>query len=154
MKTLETCPSCASTKIKVLHHFETENLTKCTNCKLVFCFKIPTSEELQKHYEQYGRNDYLSPITIKRYRELLQDFQPYKKNLKILDIGCGMGFFLDKAKLIGWEVYGTEFTDEAIKICSDKGISGVGTGLFDSDCSNCLLFFKTGKSITAVPFSK
>jgi 2-polyprenyl-3-methyl-5-hydroxy-6-metoxy-1,4-benzoquinol methylase len=38
-------------------------------------------------------------------------------------VGCGIGYFLEEAKKRGWEVYGTEFTDEAIEICEAKGIN-------------------------------
>ena len=40
----------------------------------------------------------------------------------MIDVGCGIGYFLEEAKKRGWEVYGTEFTDEAIEICSKKEI--------------------------------
>jgi 2-polyprenyl-3-methyl-5-hydroxy-6-metoxy-1,4-benzoquinol methylase len=48
--------------------------------------------------------------------------EPFRKTNKLLDVGCGIGYFLDVAKKRGWEVYGTEYTDEAVTICSNKGI--------------------------------
>jgi len=84
--------------------------------------KIPTAGELSAHYEGYGRNDYLSPVTIRRYHQLLDKFEKARKTGKLLDVGCGVGYFLEVAKERGWEVYGTEYTDAAIKICTDKGI--------------------------------
>jgi len=123
MSTLNNCPSCHSTNIKGLKKYKSENLLSCNKCQLVFCSKIPSQEELKNHYEHYGRNDFLSPITVKRYQELLLEFQPYNQQNKILDIGCGLGFFLEEALIKNWKVYGTEFTDEAIDICSKKGIN-------------------------------
>lgn len=89
---------------------------------MVFSARNPTTEQLENHYKGYGRNDYLSPITIKRYHEILDAFESVRKTNRILDVGCGIGYFLDVAKLRGWEVYGTEYTDSAVKICKDKGI--------------------------------
>jgi 2-polyprenyl-3-methyl-5-hydroxy-6-metoxy-1,4-benzoquinol methylase len=98
-------------------------LVQCKSCGLVFGSRIPTQEELQAHYAQYPRNTSISPVTVKRYEELLEKMEPWRKTNKILDVGCGDGHFLEAAKRKGWDVYGTEFTDEAIASCRAKGIN-------------------------------
>ena len=117
-----SCLICKSPLLKDLKTFEFAHLSKCKKCNFVFSKKIPSQQELIDHYDGYGRNDYLSPITIKRYNELLDKFEKFKKTGKILDVGCGIGYFLEIAKQRGWEVYGTEYTDEAFEICTRKGI--------------------------------
>ena len=117
------CLICQSTDLKPLPHYKATNLCQCDNCQFIFSKSIPTTDELIAHYKQYQRNDYLSPITITRYNEILDKMEPFRKTNKLLDVGCGIGYFLEEAKKRGWEVYGTEFTDEAISICSAKGIS-------------------------------
>ena len=119
----KTCLICKSPRLKILEQYSDSFLCKCQSCSFVFSELIPSEQELKEHYEKYGRNDYLSPITIKRYHELLDDFDSFRKTNKILDVGCGIGYFLEEAKNRGWEVFGTEFTDEAVKICSSKGIN-------------------------------
>lgn len=119
----KNCILCGSCSIEKIKNYEKHHLVKCQSCKFVFCEPIPTSVELEKHYENYGRNDYLSPLTIKRYHEILDTFEPYRKTNKLIDVGCGIGYFLEEAKKRGWEVYGTEYTEEAIEICSNIGIS-------------------------------
>lgn len=86
--------------------------------------RIPTTEELNKHYAKYSYSEdsFLSPITIKSYHQLLDEFEKYRVHNKILDVGCGRGFFLVEARKRGWEVYGTEYAEEAIKLCRSKGI--------------------------------
>ncbi len=116
------CPVCSSKHFKSLKEYEAAYLVKCSRCKFVFSEKIPGDQELVEHYEGYGRNDYLSPITIKRYRQLLTSWRHFRKNNRILDVGCGIGYFLETAKDMGWKTYGTEFTHEAIDICISKGI--------------------------------
>ena len=118
-----SCIICKSENLKLLEEYESSHLCKCLSCGFVFAKKIPTTEELELHYKGYSRDDYLSPITIKRYHELLDQFEKYRKTNNILDVGCGIGYFLEKAKKRGWNVYGTEYTDEAIKICDTKGIN-------------------------------
>lgn len=117
-----SCLVCGSSKLVPLDAFAAAYLCKCSTCGFVFSQKIPSSFELEEHYKGYGRNDYLSPITIKRYHELLDQMEVYRKTNKLLDVGCGIGYFLEVAKERGWEVYGTEFTDRAIEICEGKGI--------------------------------
>jgi 2-polyprenyl-3-methyl-5-hydroxy-6-metoxy-1,4-benzoquinol methylase len=119
----KSCLICNSKQITPLIGYEKHYLVKCNSCGFVFSQAIPSSEELEKHYEGYGRNDYLSPITIKRYHELLDKMEPYRKTNRLIDVGCGIGYFLEVAKERGWEVYGTEFTDEAVEICRNKGIT-------------------------------
>jgi len=125
------CLICGNEKISALKGYEVHFLTKCASCGFVFASKKPSPKELEEHYNKYLRNDYLSPVTIKRYQELLDDFEGYKKTGNILDIGCGIGHFLEQAKKRGWRVYGTEFTDDAVDICEQKGIQ-MKKGILDS----------------------
>ena len=117
------CLVCEAPALKPLNGFEKHHLTKCGSCGFVFCKPIPTQEELNAVYEGYGRNDYLSALTIQAYERVLDSFEPYRKTNKLIDVGCGIGYFLEVAKKRGWEVYGTEFTEEAVKICEAKGAS-------------------------------
>jgi len=116
------CLVCESDSLEVLELYKTSHLVKCKRCNFVFANRIPIKKELDDNYSKYSRDDYLSPVTIKRYNQILDQLEPYRKQNKILDIGCGIGYFLEVAKKRGWEVYGTEYTDEAINICKDKGI--------------------------------
>lgn len=121
-QTHQSCLLCNSTDLIELPEFSKDYLTKCRKCSFVFCKRVPTNQELTDVYKGYPRNHNISPITIKRYHELLDTFEPYKKTNKILDIGCGDGYFLQEAKNRGWQVYGTEFTDNAFEIGKKKGI--------------------------------
>ena len=117
------CLICKSEKLNLMKDYKTAHLCQCKDCGFVFSKQIPTEIELVNHYNQYSRNDYLSPLTIKRYNVLLDYFEKYRKNNKLLDVGCGVGYFLYEAQKRGWEVYGTEYTNDAIKICQEKNIN-------------------------------
>ncbi len=122
VKSHNTCLLCQREQLRKLPGYEKDHLCKCQACGFVFSKVIPTEQELMNHYNGYGRNDYLSPITVKRYEELLEKFEPFRQTNRILDWGCGIGYFLEVAKRKGWDVHGTEFTDDAVRICRDKGI--------------------------------
>lgn len=118
----DKCLVCGSANLRQKKDYLNGDMVQCGACSFVFAQSIPTTEELIKHYEGYGRNDYLSPITIKRYHEILDTFEPYKKTGNLIDVGCGIGYFAEVAKERGWKVYGTEYTDEAMEICRNKDL--------------------------------
>lgn len=117
----QNCLVCNSSKLKPKSGFEKHHLVSCGSCGFVFCKPIPTQDELNAVYEGYGRNDYLSDLTIQAYERVLDSLEPFRKTNRLIDVGCGIGYFLEVAKKRGWEVYGTEFTEEAVKICEGKG---------------------------------
>ena len=89
----KNCILCDSDSLHKIKGYEQHHFVKCKSCKFVFCEPIPSIEELEKHYKGCGRNDYLSPIAIKRYHEILDSFEPYRKTNKLIDVGCGIGYF-------------------------------------------------------------
>lgn len=119
------CPNCNSTYLLVLEKYKSNHLTKCNNCSFVFCKPIPTVDELNSYYAEYsyGGDYFVSPITIKRYKEILKGFEKYNKSNRILDVGCGNGLFLSVAKELGWECYGTEYSPKAVELCRNKGLT-------------------------------
>lgn len=142
----EACLVSGSKDLYKLKGYEAANLVKSKPLGFVFSKSIPTNEELVKHYDKYSRQDYLSPVTIKRFDELLAGFEKYRKTNRILDVGCGVGYFLQHALTKGWEVYGTEFTDAAIESCSSKGINmqqgALSTGWYEKDSFDIITSFE------------
>ena len=120
----QACIVCGSQNLKNLDGYEESGLCRCQNCSMVFSRKIPTLKELEDHYRNYSysKEVFVSPVTITRYNELLDEFEKYRKNNLLLDVGCGVGLFLKVAIDRGWQVYGTEYSDKAIEICEGKGI--------------------------------
>lgn len=119
---LGSCPLCASDALKELKGYSAAFLTRCVRCSFVFSKRKATDQELQEHYSKYTRANAISGITIKRYRELLDMLEPFRKTGNLLDVGCGDGHFLVVAKERGWKVHGTEYTAEAVNISEAKGI--------------------------------
>ena len=111
---------------------------------MVHVAKEPTVSELQAYYGLYPVHSDVSPITLKRYDELLDRFERWRKHGRILDVGCGAGNFLERAALRGWEVHGTEYGARALEACRAKGIriiegpldpANYPVGHFDVTCS-------------------
>lgn len=121
----QKCLICEGSILNRVPWYSKHDLVKCKHCGLVFMRQIPSAQDLQTHYGSYsyGREHYLSPLTILSYNNLLDEFEKFRKTNKILDIGCGLGFFLGEAKKRGWEVHGTEFSEMAVNRCKEKGFA-------------------------------
>jgi 2-polyprenyl-3-methyl-5-hydroxy-6-metoxy-1,4-benzoquinol methylase len=122
------CPSCNSTKwnnFLTTKDFsvtgEEFELKKCLQCTLVFTQPIPTEDAISPYY---NFADYISHTNTKRglFHKLYHTVRRFtlqqklswiKYNTKLnqgklLDIGCGVGSFLQYAKYKGWQVTGIE----------------------------------------------
>ena len=122
---LKCCPVCDSEIFNDLKGFEPCYLAKCKVCSFVFDKRIPSQEELYEHYKVYAYS-VLKPIsieTVKSYNRLLDEFEKYRDTGNILDMGCGQGDFLVEAKKRNWNVYGTEYSEAAVKLCEARGIT-------------------------------
>jgi SAM-dependent methyltransferase len=72
-------------------------LVRCKSCGFIFCSEIPSNDELEKFYSRYPVSESLSALTAKRYDEWLDKFESFRKLNTILDVGCGDGYFLERA---------------------------------------------------------
>lgn len=96
---------------------------KCQNCKISFL--NPEPQNIEKIYDyDYFKNWYLQ-VYEKRYKYNEKILKKIKKFIpekcKILDIGCGVGIFMDLMKKKGNEVYGLDISDFALNFCKEKG---------------------------------
>lgn len=130
------CLVCESQKlIKLPDYYEKNGLVKCDDCGFVFMEKIPSLQDLSEYYKDYSYAGqiYKSAITVKSYNALLDEFEKYRKTNKILDVGCGRGWFLEEAKKRGWEVFGTEYSEAAIALCKSNGLDNIKAGKLDPE---------------------
>lgn len=143
------CILCNSNELIPLNRYYSEHsLIKCNNCKLVFAHKIPSEIELEKHYSSYSYENVaeISISTKHSYSKLLDQFEKYRKNNRILDVGCGRGWFLTEAKNRGWEVYGNEYSEKAVELCTNNGINttlgALNETLFEPDFFDVVTSFE------------
>jgi SAM-dependent methyltransferase len=89
---------------------------------MTFAGRVPTDAELEAYYADYGHAWEDSPITRRRYDELLASFAAHRSTNRLLDVGCGAGYFLEAAQTRGWEAHGTELSERAMEITAAKGL--------------------------------
>ncbi|MCS7297634.1 MAG: class I SAM-dependent methyltransferase [Bacteroidia bacterium] len=119
---LKSCPVCDCNKVAPVRGYEEVYLHRCERCGFHFSNRIATPEELKIPYAKYSRSDWISPITLLRYQELLGYFEKYRRINTILDVGCGNGHFLKVALERGWKVYGIEYDEKAVQMCKNKDV--------------------------------
>ena len=84
---------------------------KCLDCELEF--SEPMEPAPSFHYEKFEWY-----FERWEFKETLKFF--YNKKVKILEIGCGEGYFLNLAKKKGFDVFGIDFNKKAIKVAKEK----------------------------------
>jgi 2-polyprenyl-3-methyl-5-hydroxy-6-metoxy-1,4-benzoquinol methylase len=154
------CPLCSSDRIslyfKCTDHLlskEEFDLCKCSACGFVFTREYPDEQSIGRYYES---DDYIShddrakgfvnhvylmarDVMLKRKRRIVEHATCLEKG-RILDIGCGTGYFAGTMKKSGWYVTGIEPNRKArdfgssrfgIDVISPQQISELPSGSFD-----------------------
>src|SRR6186713_118011 len=99
---ISTCQVCGSASSTPLFPQRHPGLRQCKNCGFAWFSQVPQLDELVAHYNTYPRHDEISPITLKRFDELMDGFEPWRKVNRILDVGCGNGHLLQAAQAKNW----------------------------------------------------
>lgn len=123
---MRSCPVCGSKKNHDIIYKTGGTYVKCDACTMVFTNPVFTEEALTEYYQSVNSGQ--AEITVNEspfYREIyskgLSAVSKYKKSGKILDVGCGSGFFLDIAKEKKWNTTGIELGISDAQIATSHG---------------------------------
>ena len=86
---------------------------QCRACKTVNIYPLPNEEDLQKMYsfEQYHSKYYAGSDHVSDSQDkAISVLRKYIPSGKVLDYGCGSGFFLRQLKSHGYETYGCDLS--------------------------------------------
>lgn len=118
------CNLCGLRQNKFLFSKGTSNYIRCKNCGLVYKNpRLPEKAELEKYiYDEIcqAHRYEVQKSKIELYLHSLKMFTGYKCNGKLLDVGCGGGFFLKMARESGWQVFGVEVSKWASNFARDN----------------------------------
>jgi len=95
----------------------------CVHCGLVRADPLPREEELEARAEYWSEHHHLREEKLTRqfdpaiqhlaFGRVLEELLPYRRNGRLLDIGCSAGAFLDAAARAGWQPTGVELSKSA-----------------------------------------
>lgn len=138
------CPVCHSNNIHAKpfgYNFNTKWLGgyECRKCAVIFIHPQPTQEELKQLYsKEYFEGDfrcghagsYFDDATAGELSDVsfIKKIKQYKKNGKLLEIGCAGGIFLNAARNEGYDVCGVEYSNDAVELARKKFKLDVITG--------------------------
>lgn len=122
------CNLCGGTEAKQKYQVENFYIVQCVNCGLVYLNNVVNISREQDLYENYYEksfsDDYRwnSPDTgLRRLWEInnqrLAAIKKICKPGKLIDIGCGQGFFLKHMKDDGFSPTGIDLSGRAVKFC-------------------------------------
>ena len=121
-----SCPECGSDHIA--ERWPTRRISGpkeilwCGACGFGWQHPLPSPEDIQKHYQNSP------PYVLQGENEKREGFRRRIQHLarimpsrgKLLDVGSGLGYFLDMARQDGWQVEGVEPQRSAAAYCKKK----------------------------------
>lgn len=122
----DSCYFCGADLFSCLGKIRNFTIIKCDGCGLI-CTNVGDSKNKAKRFKELSNQGQLHeyqkfylPRRVVSYNKILDEIDPWKKLNKILDIGCGYGYFLAEAEKRGWRPYGIEISSYKVDFAKDK----------------------------------
>lgn len=152
----QKCFNCSSTDTKAYKKIGTHVISFCNQCHLLFTSTISAASDAAVNQEWYSEN-YISEYIKreddlkKRFRDKVVEIELVKKGGSLLDLGCGIGLFLEsfiESARFTWRLYGVDINDKLVqkaKIRIGRKVSKIYLGRLSTlglkenslDCVTC-----------------
>lgn len=142
-KVINKCPVCKNLKKKKYITKYNIPIVTCMRCNLTYATRQPKNFDDVYSQSDYLKKSILSYDKTRKYRikrfglERIKIIKKYKKKGKLLDFGCGTGWFLEGASKF-YESYGVEYSDsirewlsKKLNITSFKTLASIKKEKFD-----------------------
>lgn len=109
------CPLCRCNEARPLLQHLSRRMVQCRCCGLVYRSPRPAASELARAVAAAGIDPGAEERAgARRSRQFGRFLKAAGRPGKLLDVGCGYGFFLKLAQEAGWEAIGVELNPRAI----------------------------------------
>ena len=126
----QICRVCRSSSLRTVFTHNTARYVCCRRCTHVFLNSEHTADSIKKIYERYGcekAKTYFQGITpevlsnIDGYlRSCRQYCMTRSESLRLLDVGCGTGVLLQRARQMGFDAEGIEICETLAREAAAK----------------------------------
>jgi len=121
------CNLCGKADTTFITKQNSFKVVQCNLCGFVYVNPRPKLTAMKDFYIDYHRNRIGDPHLWKPYMQkiftksatLLQRLYPQKGRL--LDIGCGYGFFVEEAIKRGWQAEGIDLSEDCVAFAKKRG---------------------------------
>jgi SAM-dependent methyltransferase len=129
-KTQRACVACGSTNARPLGLKNEFDVVSCAECDSVYTPYSPWYSSASFYSGFYLNEEELSPpeFVNARLEEITAEFLPFRKNNRLLDIGCGAGNLLAAARKNGWDGQGLDVSASAV-----KHVRGLGFDVYEGE---------------------
>ena len=126
---------------KLTDELEEYKVIDCEKCKFKHIIPIPSEKELEEYYKINYYDDEKPEYFEKQksavswwnfvYKESFTLFEKFldSSQRKLIDIGCGPGFFLKFGKTRGWDVLGIEPSPKAAAFAQEQKLNVINDNL-------------------------
>jgi SAM-dependent methyltransferase len=127
------CALCGGNETRILYIKFDYAISQCARCGLIYANPRPPHHKILLRYSSnYFWNEYLPSLGVNggefdlahfdsRYMAMLTMIeQAIGDRGRLLEVGCGAGFFLKAAERAGWQVEGIELSEEASQFAIER----------------------------------
>jgi SAM-dependent methyltransferase len=123
----QDCLLCGGRRYAEIHRKGAWRYLRCAACGLVQLYPRPNSLQAETYYDDYLSADpqavrqwgrMVRPV-VKRAADLIQEKLTVRSG-RLLDVGCGYGFFLGEMARRGWQVQGIEISPTGRRHAREK----------------------------------
>jgi SAM-dependent methyltransferase len=127
MQKPDPCILCSASEFIVTHQKNQWQYLCCQNCRLISIHPRPTAQVIMQCYRNYLPE---KAMEIDKWKKLMQPVNHQSADLiearakhkkgKLIDIGCGYGFFLQEMNIRGWDVSGIEISQTGRRFAKEN----------------------------------
>lgn len=125
------CGGLDAETVKIRTRDSDHTVVRCSDCGLEQLYPLPSIEEDAEYYNTNSHDKDITPSFS--VEDIYMKFEFHNmtkiayleeyginKDWKMLDFGCGYGFFIELMKKRGYEFDGIEISEERLRICKDR----------------------------------
>lgn len=116
------CPACGQRGTQSWGQKNDFQMLSCQTCATLYTATNPDTNPEDNYDAYYSAENLTVPAFINsRLDEIVATFGPYRKNNRLLDVGCGAGSFIEAAARAGWQATGIEVSRKAAEYVTGRG---------------------------------